>query len=141
MSQSYIPAALRRLVQERSGNNCEYCRIPESVTFVPHWIDHIIAEKHGGATESENLANACVLCNQRKGTDLSSVDPVTGAITPLFHPRKDGWHQHFRLKDGVIEPLTPTGRVTVKLLQLNHPDRVLEREQLIAAGLLQEPTE
>jgi hypothetical protein len=53
MSQPHIPAALRRLVRERAHNRCEYCLIPESVSFAPHWIDHIVAEKHGGKTEGE----------------------------------------------------------------------------------------
>jgi 5-methylcytosine-specific restriction endonuclease McrA len=136
MSQTYISAALRRLVRERSGDRCEYCLIPESATFAPHWIDHIIAEKHGGITEADNLANSCVLCNQCKGSDLSSIDPDTGEIVALFHPRRDRWTDHFRLVGGRIEPLSAVGRVTVRLLQFNNPERVAEREHLSAAGLL-----
>jgi hypothetical protein len=136
MSQTYIPAALRRLVRERAGDRCEYCLIPEFVSFVPHWIDHVVAEKHGGKTDAENLANSRVLCNQRKGTDLSSIDPETGQVVTLFHPRRDRWADHFRVVGGRIEPLTATGRVTERLLQFNHPDRIEEREQLVATGLL-----
>jgi hypothetical protein len=136
MSQTYIPAPLRRLVRERSGDRCEYCLIPESATFAPHWIDHIIAEKHGGNTDEDNLANSCVLCNQCKGSDIASIDPESGAIVALFHPRRDRWTDHFRLEGGEIVPLSAVGRVTVRLLQLNHPHRVEEREQLAAAGLL-----
>src|SRR4051794_35180663 len=112
MSQTYISAALRRLVRQRSGDRCEYCLIPEAVTFASHWIDHIVAEKHGGKTEADNLANSFVICNQRKGSDLSSVDPESGAIVPLFHPRRDRWSDHFRLIDGRIQALTAAGRVT-----------------------------
>src|SRR5262245_7210972 len=140
MSQTHIPAALRRLVRDRAEVRCEYCLLPELVAFVPHWIDHIVAEKHGGRTEADNLANACVLCNQHKGSDLSSIDPTTGEIVVLFHPRRDRWTDHFSLVGSRIEPLTSTGRVTVRLLQLNHPDRVEEREQLLEAGLLTPPT-
>jgi hypothetical protein len=136
MSQTHIPAALRRLVRERAADRCEYCLILESVTFAPHCIDHILAEKHGGKTEAENLANSCILCNQRKGSDLSSIDYETGQVVTLFHPRRDRWKDHFRPVGALIEPLTPTGRATERLLQLNHPDRVEEREQLVAAGLL-----
>jgi 5-methylcytosine-specific restriction endonuclease McrA len=136
MSLSYIPAALRRLVRERSADRCEYCLIPESVTFAPHWIDHIVAEKHGGQTDADNLADSCILCNQSKGSDLTSIDPDTGEIVALFHPRRDRWTDHFRLVGGSIEPLTPVGRVTVRLLQFNHQDRVEEREHLVTAGLL-----
>jgi hypothetical protein len=51
MSQTYVPAALRHLARERAQDRCEYCLIPEAVTFAAHWIDHIVAEKHGGKTE------------------------------------------------------------------------------------------
>jgi hypothetical protein len=54
----------------------------------------------------------------------------------LFHPSDQRWQEHFGLVEGRIEPLTATGRVTIRLLQLNHPDRVQERALLIAAGLL-----
>ena len=136
MSQTYVPAALRRFVRERAQDRCEYCLIPESATFAAHWIDHIVAEKHGGQTVAENLANSCVLCNQKKGSDLSSIDPDTGVLVALFHPRHDRWTDHFRLTAGRIQPLTATGRVTVRLLRLNDSERIEEREQLIAAGLL-----
>lgn len=78
-------------MRERAGERCEYCLIPESMTFALHEIDHIIAEKHGGRTEEENLGLSCALCNGFKGSDLTSIDPETGAIVPLFHPRRDAW--------------------------------------------------
>lgn len=136
MSQTYIPAELKRFVRARSRDRCEYCLIPESVTFTPHWIDHVVAEKHGGATAQENLANSCAFCNQRKGTDLSSIDPATSAIVVLFHPRRDQWADHFRLSGGRIEPLTPSGRATARLLRFNDPERIIERERLVEAGLI-----
>lgn len=135
MSHTYVPMALRRLVRERAGERCEYCLLPEQVSFIPHWIDHIVAEKHGGQTEDGNLCLACMVCNQHKGSDLSSVDLETGALTPLFNPRRDRWSDHFRLAGTRIEALTAVGRVTVRLLQFNHPARMQEREWLIAAGL------
>ena len=85
MSATYIPIALRRQVRERAGERCEYCLIPESMTWAAHTIDHIIAEKHGGSTTVDNLALACTLCNSRKGSDLASIDERTGSIEPLFH--------------------------------------------------------
>jgi 5-methylcytosine-specific restriction endonuclease McrA len=136
MAQKYVPVALRRLVRERAGERCEYCLIPEEFTLATHWVDHIVAEKHGGRTEEGNLALSCVLCNQHKGSDLTSIDPETGQIAPLFHPRRDAWSDHFRFVGTQVEPLTPTGRVTVRLLQLNHPDRVEERELLQRLGML-----
>jgi len=57
--------------------------------IAPHEVDHVIAEKHGGLTEPDNLALSCTLCNKHKGSDLTSIDPETGDIVPLYHPRKD----------------------------------------------------
>jgi ABC-type molybdenum transport system ATPase subunit/photorepair protein PhrA len=49
MSKTYIPASLRRLVVERARNCCEYCLIPQEIVLAKHQVDHVIAEKHGGA--------------------------------------------------------------------------------------------
>lgn len=62
------PIARIRGFATAGSDRCEYyCLIHESVSFAPHWIDHIVAEKHGGKTEAGNLANSCILCNQKKG--------------------------------------------------------------------------
>ncbi|MEH2231164.1 MAG: HNH endonuclease signature motif containing protein [Nostoc sp.] len=136
MSKTYIPVALRRQVYERAKACCEYCLIPDVATFAPHEIDHIIAEKHSGRTEAENLALSCTLCNKHKGSDLASVDPETRKIVPLYHPRQDIWHEHFRLSGAEFVPLSPIGRVTIGLLQLNRRDRVEERQLLLQAGII-----
>lgn len=136
MSKTYIPVALRRQVYERAKACCEYCLIPDVATFAPHEIDHIIAEKHSGRTEAENLALSCTLCNKHKGSDLASVDPETGKIVPLYHLRQDLWHEHFRLSGSEFVPLSPIGRVTIGLLQLNRRDRVEERQLLLQAGII-----
>jgi hypothetical protein len=49
------------------------------------------------------------------------------------------WTDHFRLVSARIEPLTPTGRVTVRLLQLNQPDRIEERKLLVSLGAFSPP--
>jgi len=136
MSQSHVPNELRRLVRDRARDCCEYCLIPQSFSLLAFWIDHIEAEKHGGATHDSNLAWTCILCNQHKGTDLTSLHPATGAIERLFHPRRDHWSDHFRLADGRIEPLTASGRATARLLQFNLPERIAERLVLARSGNL-----
>lgn len=127
MSVTYIPAALRRSVSERAVGCCEYCLMSEKVSFERHQIDHVIAEKHGGATVEDNLALSCTLCNVRKGSDLASVDEETGEIFRLFNPRIDNWGEHFRLEIGTLVGLTPNARVTIRLLRLNSPTRIEER--------------
>jgi hypothetical protein len=139
MSVTYVPVELRRQVRERAGNRCEYCLIPEHNTLLAHTIDHVIAEKHGGPTDQGNLALCCAICNGQKGSDLSSIDPDDGTIVALFNPRRENWTDHFRLSGGRIEPLTAMGRVTVRLLQLNHPARVEERELLVGVSILPPP--
>jgi hypothetical protein len=134
MSPTYISARLRETVVERAGDRCEYCLYPQAMAFLQFEIEHIIAEKHGGATVSENLALACPYCNRHKGSDLGSLDPETGQLTPFFNPRIQVWLDHFQLEGALIVPLTPEGRVTVAMLQLNHPDRVLERQRLLSIG-------
>ena len=131
---SYISPAIRAKVRERANERCEYCHVPEDFTFDAHEVDHIYAEKHGGETVEANLCLSCWICNRHKGSDLTSLDPQTRQITPLFHPRDDRWADHFQLDGGIINPITPQGRVTVRLLQLNKRERVDERQLLIALG-------
>jgi len=131
-----IRAALRARVRDRAKGRCEYCLVPEGVTLIGHELDHIIAVKHGGHAVSENLALCCTLCNKRKGSDIASIDPETGAMEVLFHPRRDSWQEHFEVRDGLISGRTAVGRATVRLLQLNRLERVKERLFLLQANLL-----
>jgi HNH endonuclease len=132
MSSTYITTTLRRLVEDRAQNRCEYCLLPAKVAFFPHEIDHIIAEKHGGQTDAENLAYTCWRCNRHKGSDLGSFDPETQAFCFLFNPRKGEWTEQFQLEGVTVIGLTATGRTTVKLLQLNSQKRLAERQNLIS---------
>jgi 5-methylcytosine-specific restriction endonuclease McrA len=129
-----VSESLRRQARERAQGRCEYCLEHDEDAAIPHQADHVIAEKHGGATTLDNLAWACATCNLHKGTDLTSIDPVTGHITPLYNPRRQAWHRHFRVEGSRIIPKTASGRVTVFLLQLNDEWRLEEREGLISIG-------
>lgn len=135
MNETRILASLRREVRARAKQRCEYCLIAESRSLFPHEPDHLIALKHGGLSTAANLALACYNCNRFKGTDIASIDPVTGKLVRLFNPRTERWSSHFRLIGGQIIPLTPTGRVTEQLLRFNLPSRVETREVLAAIGL------
>ena len=131
---SSIAEALRRLIFERAGGRCEYCLMPARYAVKSHEVDHIRAEKHGGLTVESNLCLSCFQCNRHKGSDLTSIDPITGTVVLLFHPRQDAWDQHFVLNGTIIEPLTPSGRATVRLLQMNEADSVGDREVLLRLG-------
>ena len=134
MSVTKVPAALRSIVRLRARSACEYCLIHEEDVFESHEADHIIAEQHDGETTAENLAFACWDCNRRKGPNLSSVDPETAEVIPLFNPRRHQWNEHFRLESFRIVPLTPTGRATTRLLRLNSAERLSVRTRLHEIG-------
>ena len=127
MSVTYINFELRRLVSERAERLCEYCLIAEDDTFFGCEIDHIISEKHGGPTTADNLAFCCLCCNQAKGSDIGSIDWESGQFVRFFNPRTDRWSEHFDLIDVQLEPRTPIGRATARILSFNRADRVKER--------------
>jgi HNH endonuclease len=135
---SYIPAALRQLVDQRAAGTCEYCLIHQTFSMYSHEIDHVIASKHGGESTEDNLVLACLPCNRHKGSDLTSIDPLTVAITPLFNPRTQIWLEHFQLEEGSILGLTAIGRTTIFLLRMNEINRVQLRQALAAQGLYPE---
>jgi hypothetical protein len=97
-------------------------------------IDHVISMKHGGKTVMENLAAACFHCNRHKGSDVGSIAPSTGELVRFFNPRADRWADHFYIGAGRIEFLTPIGEATARILDFNHPDRVLHRNLLAQVG-------
>jgi hypothetical protein len=126
----------RQLVRERAGHRCEYCRLPlAAVPLMRFHVEHIFAKQHGVNDNPENLALACYHCNLHKGPNLSGIDPASGKIVRLFHPRRQTWHRHFRWNGPVLAGRTPTGRATIGVLAINHPDRIDMRRLLVEAGL------
>lgn len=130
-----VSGALRLEIRMRACERCEYCLYPAAYGLSPFEVDHVIASKHGGETVSENLAWCCSMCNRHKGTDIASIDALSGQIIRLFHPRLDRWTEHFRLDMGTIVPLTSIGRTTERLLLFNAPERIEERHGLWSIGL------
>jgi hypothetical protein len=128
--------ALRRVVVERAGFRREYCHLHcDHQASAAFHVEHIIACQHGGGDSLENLGLACHRCNLRKGPNLTGLDPETGELTRLFHPRQDSWNGHFAFQRGYIVGLTIVGRTTAALLQMNTPDRIELRLDLLAAGV------
>jgi HNH endonuclease len=132
---TYLSATLRQLVSQRAAGACEYCQIHQTFSIYSHEIDHVIAIKHGGESNDDNLVLACLPCNRHKGSDLTSIDPLTGAITSLFHPRTQIWSEHFQLEGGFIVGTTVIGRTTIFLLQMNEPSRLQLRQALATQGM------
>lgn len=125
----------REFVRQRAGNRCEYCLLPEEVDEWPFHLEHVIARQHGGGDELDNLCWACSRCNLHKGPNLASLDPEAGTQVSLFNPRQLNWSDHFTVQSAKIVGLTPIGRATVKLLQMNDGRRVDLRIELIERGL------
>ena len=105
-----MDAALVRLVHERARECCEYCRLPQAYSVLTFEVDHVIARKHGGRTVPGNLALSCFYCNSPKGRNIAGLDPRTGRLTRLFHPRRHRWARHFRWDGPVLVGRTPVGR-------------------------------
>lgn len=124
----------RRIVASRANRVCEYCLIAEDDAYFNFQVEHIISRKHGGSSELENLALACVFCNRYKGSDIATLIPETNQLVRFYNPRTDRWREHFRLIGVAIESLTEIGEATVRILQMNHDDQLLERQVLSRCG-------
>lgn len=125
----------KRLDRQQAGNCCEYCRLAEAGRLARFHIDHIIALKHDGTGEDDNLCLACPKCNAHKGENVAALDPLTRDATRLYDPRQQAWDDHFKLNaDATISGLTPEGRTTVRVLRINDIERVTQRLGEMTAG-------
>jgi hypothetical protein len=125
--------ALRAFVRERAGHRCEYCRLHEDdADFLAFHIEHIIAKQHGGTDIPDQLCLACSECNWAKGPNLAGI--LNGKLYRLFNPRKQKWKRHFRWDNTTLVGKTKTGIVTIQVLNINEPSRVMLRENLLFEG-------
>jgi hypothetical protein len=125
----------RNRVRRRAHRCCEYCRLSERADpYSTFHLEHIVARQHGGGDDISNLAWACSRCNHRKGTNLASRDPDTGFTVELYHRRQQNWSDHFTIRDGQIIGISPAGRATARLLDMNESRRVKLRRELIDQG-------
>lgn len=113
--------SVRESVRRRAGDRCEYCQLRQQYSEFAHHVEHIVARQHVASDGLENPAG---------------IDPVIGAITVLFHPRRDRWSDHFQWNGPFIEGRSATGRATVSVLALNDTKRMRLRLQLSEKGLL-----
>src|SRR5256885_1950626 len=114
-----IDPAAQRAVRARGKARCEYCHFPEAFAELPFHVDHIIATQHGGRTVLGNLALACCFCNCYKGPNPPGVDPDSGKVVRLFHPRKHTWEAHFSWNGAKLVGKTGIARATIQALRLN----------------------
>jgi hypothetical protein len=137
MADSYISKSIQRLVKDQSKGYCEYCCSPEAVSTQSFHLDHIVPSSKGGKSEFSNLAYCCGGCNGYKYDKIQSIDPFSKQPTSLFHPREHKWPEHFQWSsdDLTIEGISPIGRATIDLLQLNRIGNINLRKLLKLAGL------
>ena len=123
--------AARAFVRQRAANRCEYCHLHQDDSpLAAQHIEHIRPRKHGGSDDESNLCLACIDCNLHKGPNLTGIDPLTGVVTELFHPRRQRWEDHFALDRIYIIGRTAIGRTTIQVLGMNSDDQL----SLRAAG-------
>ena len=107
----------RTRIRRRAQNACEYCRLPQSASILPHQIDYIITQQHIGMDAETNLCLCCLRCHLKKGPNVASTDPeVEGEyrIVALLHPRKQRWPEHFHLRGVSADLLHGFGRVILQ---------------------------
>jgi hypothetical protein len=129
-----VNASLIRQVWQRADDRCEYCHLPAQFFPLTFHVDHITPRQHGGLTELDNLALACLHCNRHKGPNLAGLDPADGELTRLFHPRRDVWSDHFEWREIDLVGRTAIGRATVWVLAINAADFSSVRDSLQREG-------
>ena len=82
----------------------------------------------------DNLALACFHCNTHKGPNIAGIDPESGDLVRLFHPREDQWDDHFRWQGPVLAGVSAVGRATIQVLAINAPGYAAVRQALREEG-------
>lgn len=113
----------RPWLRDEFSFRCVLClhreRWPTTSTFE---VDHLVpvSERPDLECRYGNLLYVCRRCNNLK-TDLLIPDPCSIAYGECLRVNKDG----------SIEALNPDGRVLVRVLRLDRPDRVEQRRMII----------
>ena len=111
--------ALRQLYQFR----CGYCGTSEVDVGAELEVDHYQPRSKGGSDNFSNLVYCCPACNRFKGNYWNPSSPPR-----VLHPRRDNPSKHFKEgEDGLLIPLTETGKFHLERLQLNRPQLVAQR--------------
>ena len=135
MSQR-IPIGLRERVLAEAGGRCAYCLSADALLGMTFEVDHVIPQSTGGKTSADNLCLSCPSCNRYKAARQMALDPLSGEMTPLYHPVLQSWNDHFIWSDegAILVGLTPAGRATIALLRINRPVLVQMRRYWGALG-------
>jgi hypothetical protein len=126
----------KQIVGERAGGCCEYCLSQARFSPQPFSVEHITPRAASGASTFDNLALSCQGCNNLKYTKVEGRDPSTKNMVALYHPRQHTWEEHFNWNEdySLLVGISPTGRASVELLQLNRDSVVNLRRVLFIMG-------
>lgn len=132
----YLPANLRRQLEEADDHRCAYCHTSQMTSGYPMVVDLVVPRSRGGVTAFDNLCFACHRCNLYKRALIELHDPLTGVLSPLFHPRQHLWLEHFAWDETGfhLRGLTAVGRVTVIALKMNNDVIVSARRNWVGVG-------
>ena len=133
---TYLAAELRQQLLEEDDQRCAYCQTTQANSGYPMVVDHVVPSSKGGSTEFDNLCFACHRCNEFKGATTALEDPLSGEMSPLFHPRRQTWAEHFTWDATGIRllGLTAVGRVTVIALNMNNEVILDARQNWVSVG-------
>jgi len=131
-----IPKATRDKIAAAAHYRCGYCQTAQEISGAQMHTEHIIPISRGGGPEESNLCLSCAWCNSFKSAKTHGTDSQTNEEIPLYNPRTQQWHEHFRWsEDGIyIIGLTPTGRATVEALKMNNEYIIPARRHWVEAG-------
>ena len=128
-----MDAGTRRLVRERAGERCEYCRLPQSALPLARFhIEHVIARQHRGGDSPGNLAFPAItaIFTRDRTCPASTHRMVESAGSSI--PARIAGEEHFETWGLLLLGLTSTGRITVSVLAMNSQAQLETRR---AAGL------
>jgi HNH endonuclease len=136
MSKVRVPKSIRKAVIERAKDCREYCVGQQAYSMDTLSIEHTFPRSKGCTNDFNNLALSCQGCNTCKHTYIDAIDPETNQTVPLYNPRKNKWEEHFSWSEDytLILGITPTGRATIDLLQLNRLGNQNLRQVLYLTG-------
>jgi len=136
MSKHKFTEKQRFLVIHRANRHCEYCKFPLDYSHDSFHLEHILPQAKGGTHDLKNVALSCEGCNIGKRAYTEWPDPQDGMVVRLFNPRIDSWKGHFKWSEDLTQiiAITPVGRATSVLLELNRFGLVNSRKGLIAIG-------
>ena len=99
-------------------HRCAYCQTTQANSGQPDGRRPHLARDAGGDTAFTTSVLHVVGVTSIKAPKTAAIDPLTGEMTPIFHPRHDRWQGHFAWDESTIywSGLTQNGRATINRL-------------------------